>query len=205
MAAFTDAATGHVWVYLLKNKGLMVSILPEFIAFLEQQYPQHSLRTLRTDNGGEFVNHAISKTLSARGIKHELTAPYTSAQNGVAERRNRTILDDVRTLLADSNLPLSLWGIAAKHAVYVRNRIPRGNDMSPTLALTGNAPRIDHLRVFGSLAVVLTTPIERTGGKISVRGKETIFVGHAGESNVLVYDPFPEDCRSSMLPESLNM
>lgn len=63
---------------------------------------QRQLRTLRPDNDGEFVNAAFSEYLAMRGIRHETTVPYSSQQNGVAERANRTIVE--RTLIARAHL-----------------------------------------------------------------------------------------------------
>lgn len=67
---------------------------------------QRQLRTLRPDNDGEFVNAAFSEYLAMRGIRHETTVPYSSQQNGVAERANRTIVE--RTLIARAHLRLAL-------------------------------------------------------------------------------------------------
>ena len=68
-----------------------------------------TVRTLRSDNGGEFEGNSFKQYLAERGIRHETSAAYTPAQNGVAERGNRTIMDGARSMLLASNLPPSLW------------------------------------------------------------------------------------------------
>jgi len=78
---------------------------------------------LRSDNGGEFTSNEFSEICKKAGIKRELTSPYNPQQNGVAERKNRTIMEAVKAMIHDQDLPMYLWAEAAQTAVYVQNRL----------------------------------------------------------------------------------
>lgn len=89
----------------------------------------HNVKTLRTDNGGEYTSREFEDYLKKEGIRHEYTVPKTPEQNGVAERMNRTLVETVRAMLSDSKLPKKFWAEALSTASYVRN-------WSPTNAVT---------------------------------------------------------------------
>ena len=91
------------------------------------------LKTLRTDNGGEYVSADFEKSLKKEGVRHELTVPKTPERNGVAERMNRTLVEAVRSMLADVRLSQRFRAEAMSTAVYLRNR-------SRTTALEGKTP-----------------------------------------------------------------
>ena len=85
------------------------------------------------------------------GIKRELTTPYNPQQNGVTERKNQTIMEAVKAMLHDQDLPMYLWEEAARAAVYVQNKMPHqvvGNK-TPEELFTGKKPEVSHLRTFG--------------------------------------------------------
>lgn len=82
------------------------------------------IKIFRTDNGGEYVGKEFEKFCKASGIQHQLTAPHTPQQNGVAERMNRTIVEKARCLLFDANLSKRAWAEACSMACYIRNRTP---------------------------------------------------------------------------------
>ena len=81
-----------------------------------------SIGTLRTDNEGEYVSKEFEEFLKAKGMRHELTVPYSPAQIGVAKRLNRTLMESTRTLIRFARLPDSHWGEAVVTAAYIRNR-----------------------------------------------------------------------------------
>ena len=82
------------------------------------------IKVLRTDNGGRYTSKKFEKYLKKNGIKHELTVPKSPEQNGVAERMNRTLVESIRSMLADSKLPKRFWAEALSTATYLRNRCP---------------------------------------------------------------------------------
>ena len=87
--------------------------------------------------------------LTANGIRHELTTPYTPQQNGVAERYNRTLQETIRALMLSTGIPQNLWAEVAATATYLRNRIPsRANQgKTPYELWRGKQPNLSHLRV----------------------------------------------------------
>ncbi|KAI7963134.1 hypothetical protein MJO28_001228 [Puccinia striiformis f. sp. tritici] len=121
------------------------------------------VRCLRSDNGGEFESKILADFLREKGIKAERSLPYHHYQNGVIERYNRTVSDMGRAALTDSTLPRSFWGFAFLWANYTLNRVPNkvSGNKTPFEALFGYTPVVDHLRVFGSRAFVLTPPEKR--------------------------------------------
>ena len=148
---------------------------------------------LRTD--GAFDSAAWRTYLGRNGITHEPTAPYSSAQNGLAERAIRTTIDDVRTLLRDSGLGHSYWAEAAAYSIDTRNLIPsrRHPGRIPLESFTGKRQDISHLRVFGAKCwakIPVVHGAQVTGGsKLDPRSVECRFLGYApGRGNYKVQD-----------------
>ncbi len=142
------------------------------------------VRRIRTDRA--YDSSAWKDYCLHHGIIHELTAPYSSAQNGLAERAIRTTMDNVRTLLRDSDLSHSYWAEAASYSVHTRNLIPsrRHPAKIPLESLTGKRQDISHLRVFGAKCwakVPVVHGVQVTGGsKLDPRSLECRFLGYAG-------------------------
>jgi hypothetical protein len=84
----------------------------------------HSIKTLRTDCGGEYTNNKFRNFCSTSGIVHQFTCPHTSQQNGVAERKHRHIVDMALTLISQSSLPFQYWPYAFSTAIFLINRLP---------------------------------------------------------------------------------
>jgi len=93
-------------------------------------------------------------SMSQQRVRHELTIPKTSEQNGIAERMNRTLVESVRSMLSHAKLPHKFWAEALSKAVYLRNLSPTKavEGMTPFEAWTGEKPNIQHLRIFGCAA-----------------------------------------------------
>jgi transposase InsO family protein len=83
-----------------------------------------TVKWIQSDNGTEYINNDFEKLLKKRGITRRLTVPYNPEQNGISERKNRTLLDMARCLLIESGLPSSFWAEAVNTANYLRNRCP---------------------------------------------------------------------------------
>ena len=82
------------------------------------------LKTLRINNGGDFISTQFGRYLCSEGIQHELTIPKSPQQNGVAKRLNRTLLEKVRSMLIDQKVPHVFWAEALVTSVYLKNRSP---------------------------------------------------------------------------------
>ena len=151
------------------------------------------IRRLRTDRA--YNSDAWAKYCKDHGIIHEFTAPYSSAQNGLAERAICTTMDDVRTLLSDSGLGHSFWAEAAAYSIDTRNLIPsrRHPGRIPLESFSGKRQDVSHLRAFGAKCwakIPTVNGAQITGGsKLDQRGVECRFLGYAsGGGNYKVQD-----------------
>jgi len=145
------------WNYLLKFKSQACDIIINHIKALENEISKPNLiyrvKILRSDNGTEFINNKLEEFLQNKGIKTETTVNYTPQQNGVAERKNRTITECARTILHNAKLPKYFWGPAVDTATYLTKRVPTSANkgISPYEKLYGRKPEISHLKTFGCL------------------------------------------------------
>ena len=120
---FTDDFSRFGWVYLMRYKSEAFEKFIELKNEVEKQSGK-SIKTLRSDQGGEYLSTEFTQFLKENGILAQLTPPYTPQMNGVSERRNRTLLDMVRSMMSFSKLLISLWGYALETAVRVLNVLP---------------------------------------------------------------------------------
>ena len=174
---FIDDKTRYVWAYAIEKKSDIFQKFCEWKAEVEKSLGQ-SVKILCTDNGGEFTSDEFEKYLKKEGIKHQLTIPKCPEQNGVAERFNRTLVEMVRSMLADSELPKSFWAEALATAVYLRNRSPTKpvEGKTPYEAIYGEKPKVEHLRVFGCTAY---SHIPKDGRqKLDAKARKCIFLGY---------------------------
>lgn len=116
-----DNFSRKIWIYFLKYKSQAHEKFSDFKNMIKKQTGQQ-IKTLRTDRGGVFLSTAFSAFTTAHGIDGQLTQDHTPHQKRVVERRNRSILDKVRTMLILGHIPASLWPKAAKTSVYILNR-----------------------------------------------------------------------------------
>ena len=113
--------------------------------------------------------------LKDHGIISQLTPPGTPQHNGVAERRNRTLLDMVRSMMSISKLPISFWGHALETAVYLLNRIPtKSVPNTPYELWTGKKPSLNHIKIWGCPAHVKRFNVDKLGS----RTDRCLFVGY---------------------------
>jgi hypothetical protein len=138
---------------------------------------------IQRDNGTESKNYTLNDFLSDEGIRHQYSSPYTPQQNGVAERKNRTLMDMARTLLAEFKSPYKFWAEAINTACHATNRLYLRKDLNRTLyeILTGNKPDIKYFRVFGCKFFYLKEGVHLS--KFDSKALEGIFVGYAAESH----------------------
>ena len=120
---FIDDHSRYSSVYLMKYKSEAFEKFKEYRNEVEKQTGK-VIKTLRSDRGGEYLSGEFQSYLKENGIVSQWTPPGTPELNGVSERRNRTLLDMVRSMVSYTDLPISLWGYALLTATYVLNRVP---------------------------------------------------------------------------------
>ena len=186
---FIDDKTRFVWVYVLKRKDQVFERSLEWKPLAEKSTGR-KLKILRTDNGGEYISSEFKQYLKSEGVRHELTVPKTPEQNGVAERMNRTLVEMVRSMLADAKLPHRFWAEALSTAAYLRNRSPTKavSGMTPFEAWTGETPNVKYLRTFGCVAYAHIPKDERH--KLDPKARKCVLLGYGTETKgYRLYDP----------------
>ncbi|CAN1319890.1 Retrovirus-related Pol polyprotein from transposon RE1, partial [Linum perenne] len=180
---FIDDHTRMCWLYLLKHKSEVSLVFQNFYHMISTQF-QTQIAVLHTDNGTEFFNSDLNMFLTSKGIIHQSSCRDTPQQNGVAERKNRHLLEVTRALMFSSNIPKYLWGHALLTAAYLINRVPSKvlkfktplqvfQTSFPYSRITSDLP----LKIFGCTCFVLTPPQFRS--KLDPRSEKCIFVGYS--------------------------
>ncbi|KAJ9550828.1 hypothetical protein OSB04_014873 [Centaurea solstitialis] len=177
VVTFIDDATRYCYVYLCHTKD---EALEKFKIYKEEVELYHGvkIKTLRTDRGGEYYDPVY---FQSTGIIHQTTAPYTPQQNGISERKNRTLKEMVNSMLTYSGLSDGFWGEAMLTACYLLNRVPnKRNKITPYELWHKKVPKLSYLRVWGCRAVVrLTDPKINNIGQ---RGIDCVFIGYPENS-----------------------
>ncbi|GJZ13801.1 retrovirus-related pol polyprotein from transposon TNT 1-94 [Tanacetum coccineum] len=117
----TDDFSRFSWVFFLATKDETSGILKAFITGIENQI-NHNVKVIRCDNGTKFKNKEMNQFCEMKGIKREFSVARTPQQNGGAKRKNKTLIEAARTMLANSKLPTNFWAEAVNTACYVQNR-----------------------------------------------------------------------------------
>ena len=182
MFVLVDDYSRFTWTLFLRSKNEVYSRFSELVPMLEKSL-NSTLRAIRSDHGTEFENGEMLSFCRDRGISHNFSAPRTPQQNGVVERKNRTLEDMARTMLISSGLAPSFWAEAVNTACYIINRAMLRPilDKTPYELLGGRPPSIAHLRVFGCKCFVHNNGKDNLG-KFDARSDEAIFLGYSPTS-----------------------
>jgi transposase InsO family protein len=185
---FVDEYSRKMWIYLLKAKDEVFDVFKNFKVLVENQSGK-KLKILRTDGGGEYTSKNFELFCVNNGVEHEVIAPYTPQHNGLAERRNRTILDMARCMVKHRNLPKTFWGEAVSTAVHILNRSPtkKLNHKVPEEVWSGKKPSVSHFKVFGSLCHKHVPEAKRK--KLDDRSEPMILVGYHVTGAYKLYNP----------------
>nr|GEZ52216.1 hypothetical protein [Tanacetum cinerariifolium] len=174
----TDDYSRFSWVFFLASKDETTHVLKTFIIGLENLLSL-KVKVIRCDNGTEFKNSNLSQLCGLKGIKREFSVPRTPQQNGIAERKNKTLIEAARTLLEDLLLRIPFWDEAVNTACYVQNKVlvTKPHNMTPYELLHGRLPSIGFIRPFGCLVTILNTldPLGKFQGKVD----EGFLVGYS--------------------------
>ncbi|WRX28072.1 Integrase [Theobroma cacao] len=174
-----DDYSRYTWVYLLAHKN---DALSAFISHCRKVENKKGLAIvkMRSDHGGEFESEEFDKFCNEKGLDHNFSASRAPQQNGVVERKNRTLKEMARTMLCENNLPKYFWVEAVNIAAYILNKV----SIRPMLSKTpyelykGRKPNISYLRSFGCKCFVLNNG-KQPLGKFDAKNDEAIFLRYA--------------------------
>nr|GEY11798.1 hypothetical protein [Tanacetum cinerariifolium] len=156
-------------------------ILRNFVTEIEN-LKELRVKIIRCDNGGEFRNKEMNDFCSWKGIKREFSNARTPQQNGIAIKRNMTLTEAAKTMLADAKLPVTFWAKAVNNACYVQNRVlvNKSQNKTPYELFNGRTPVIGFLKPFGCHVMILNT-LDNLG-KFEAKGDEGYFIGYSMSS-----------------------
>ncbi|CDO78192.1 hypothetical protein BN946_scf184635.g2 [Trametes cinnabarina] len=184
--AFTDVKSRWSEVAFGRHKSEVFEHFKAYKALVENKFGR-KLKKIRCDNGGEFLSNEFKSFLRSEGIALDTTAPESSAQNGIAERLHRTVLDRARAMRIAAELPKCLWPQAVAHVIYLKNRLPMRalNGRTPYEVWMGEKPDVGNLQEWGTRCWVLTSSEKRS--KLDPRSEPMHFVGLAPGSKAWLY------------------
>jgi hypothetical protein len=177
---FIDDFSRWLHIEFLESKSDVFNAYKRFEAWCETQFGVR-IKVLHSDRGGEYTGNEFQDYLKSRGTEIQLTVHDTPQHNGVAERRNRTIVERVRALLHASRLPKSLWAEAAAHVAWLMNRSGTKAviGMTPFEAVYGKKPDLADLHEWGE-----DVWVHQAGGdKLGARATKGRWLGYDTESN----------------------
>ncbi|KAK8540598.1 hypothetical protein V6N13_027117 [Hibiscus sabdariffa] len=178
---FIDDYSRKTWVYFLKQKSEVFGAIKNFKALVEKE-SGFEIKSLRSDRGGEFTSNEFNDFCKVNGIRHPLTVPKSPQQNGIAKRKNRTILNMARSMLKAKNMPKEFLVKVVSCVVYLSNRSLTKNvdNVTPQEAWSGRKPSVRHIRVFGSIAYAHVPDQGRL--KLDDRSSKYVFIGYDSNS-----------------------
>ena len=171
---FIDEFSRYITVVPITTKGEVLQQFKKFHVWFERKYDCR-IKTLHCDGGGEYVG--CDTYLSEHGIERVHIPPHAPEMNGLAERVNRTLMESARAMMFHGKMPSAFWAEAVVHAAEIRNRFicPRSDFKTAYELMTSTKPRVDHLRVFGSLAWAFVPKEQRR--KLDAKSEEGVVIG----------------------------
>ncbi|GKC28188.1 putative ribonuclease H-like domain-containing protein [Tanacetum coccineum] len=176
-----DDYSRFTWVFFLATKDETSGILKSFITRIENLV-DHKVKVIRCDNGTEFKNREMNQFCEMKGILRQFSVARTPQQNGVVKRRNRTLIETARTMLADFKLSTTFWSEPINTVCYVQNRVlvVKPHNKTPYKLFNGITPTLSFMRPFGCLVTILNT-IDHLG-RFDGKADEGFFVGYSVNS-----------------------
>nr|GEW69247.1 retrovirus-related Pol polyprotein from transposon TNT 1-94 [Tanacetum cinerariifolium] len=179
-----DDYSQFIWVKCLRLKDEAPYFIINFLKMIQVRL-KVPVRQIRTDNGTEFVNQTLREYYEQVGISHETSVARSPQQNGVVERRNRTLIEAAHTMLIYAKAPLFLWIEAIATACDNQNIfvVRLHHDKTPYELLHDKLPDLSFFHVFGALCY-LTNDSENLG-KLQTKANVGIFIGYAPTKKAL--------------------
>ena len=175
---FVDDYTRMTWAYLLNKKSEAFDYFKHFRKQVEKELGM-KIKCLRSDNGGEFTSSEFDMYYANKGIQRHLSTARTPQQNGVVERKNRTVTEMARSMLQEAKLDKNFWCQAVPVAIHILNKSLLGtnSEKTPYELWTGRRANLKYFRVFGSKCYIKRT--DKNLGKFDPRTDEGIFLGYS--------------------------
>jgi transposase InsO family protein len=175
---FTDDYSRYGYVYLMRHKSKSFEKFKEFKTEVENQLNK-SINALRSDHGGEYLSYEFTMYLKKCGIVSQLTPPGTPQWNGISERRNRTLLDMVRSMMSNITLPKMFWEHALETVALTINKVSsKSVEKTPYELWFGKVPNMSYLKIWGC-EVFIKRP---TSDKLGPKADKCFFVGYPKET-----------------------
>lgn len=184
-----DDFTRYTWLFPLHYKSEVKYAISNFKAYVTNQF-HTTIQTVRSDNGGEFVNHFLLSLFLTHGVVHQTSCPHTPQQNGVVERKHRHLIETTITLLLQAQLPTKFWLEALTTAVYLTNRLPHTTlkFQVPYYLLFHQQPDYAFLKPFGCCCFPWLQPYR--SNKLSPKSSTCVFLGYCpATKGYRCYDP----------------
>nr|GEV78200.1 hypothetical protein [Tanacetum cinerariifolium] len=195
-----DDYSRYTWTLFLCSKDETPEVLKEFLMMIQRNF-QAPVITVQTDRDIEFLNKTLNAFFKEEGIEHQTSTARTPEQNGIVERRNRTLFEAARTMLSALKLPLFLWVEAITTACYTQNRsiIILTHDKMAYHIINDRKPSIKHLYIFGCTCYI--TKDGENLDKMKEKRDLCILVGYSTQSKgYRVYKK-----RTRMIVESIHI
>ena len=176
-----DDFSRYSWVFFLSSKDETFGFVRDLVLRLKNERNGGAMRAIRSDNGSEFKNAHFDAFCRDQGLEHQYSSPYVACQNGVVERKNRTLCEMARTMLDEHRTPRKYWAEAVNTACHVSNRIFLRAFKKKTCyeLFHGRTPKVSHFRVFGCKCFILK---KGNLDKFESRSYDGIFLGYASHS-----------------------
>jgi transposase InsO family protein len=177
-----DDYSRYTWVFFMKDKSKVHEIFKKFTTRAQNEFDM-KIKRVRSDNGTEFKNTNIEEYLDEEGIGHELSISYTRQQNGIVERKNRTLIEDARTMLDEYKTSDSFSAEAINTTCHAINRLYLHKLRHKTAyeLLIGKKPNVSYFRVFGCKCFILNK--KPKSSKFASKVNEGIFLGYASNTH----------------------
>lgn len=154
VVTFIDDYSRYTVLYLIRHKSEVKIRFREYVENVKTKFGVKP-KKLRSDNGGEYIDKELQDYLKSEGIEFQHTVAYTPQQNGVAERKNRYLVEAVRCMLIDSRMEKCFWGEAICTANFVQNRVvTKATGCTPFERWFDSKPNFDNFRIFGENCAV---------------------------------------------------
>jgi len=175
-ATFIDVHSKYSAVYFLKTKDEVESKVIEHLELLSNKF-RKNVKSFRTDRGTEYMSNKVQSYLRSKGISYQCTVAYSPQQNGIAERKNRTLVESCRAMLSESGMPKEYWAEAVMNANYTFNRImSKRMKKTPYEIFFKTKPRFNDFKEFGCSAYVMIPQQKRN--KLDDKAEKLAFIGY---------------------------